>query len=363
MKLDKGQPALHSVMGTLFSFIAFCLVMGYTIQKFDILISRKDVDIVYSLREEYFSDDEVFTGRQGLNVAVALSGFDTEQENILTPEIGSFSFQYSKWYFNDNGVLEYETHELETHRCSDEELGLTGSHSEFKPIRESNRAYVSLYRRKFVCVNRHDLEIYGDFDSKKAQQLRILLNRCIGHDYCKSVDEINAYLKGKYVLLLKNEIRFDSTRYSEESIISESRLDWLRVITKQQQNLTYQIQKTRLQLQDLMIDLDQITELEDSSVFSMEKQPIEFVDKGPELVLMFSIQMQMDQVNIGRVGYNVIDMLSDIGGIQSIILTTFALVLSILNHNYFDNYMAQRLYKMQGLQPAPANSQDDKNSQ
>ena len=64
------------------------------------------------------------------------------------------------------------------------------------------------------------------------------------------------------------------------------------------------------------------------------------------MVMMVSVEMNMDLLSVGRVGYNVIDMFSDIGGIQSIIMTTFALILSVLNHNYFDSYMAQKLYKI-----------------
>ena len=62
------------------------------------------------------------------------------------------------------------------------------------------------------------------------------------------------------------------------------------------------------------------------------------------MLLDFEMDLDMDVIN--RVGYNVIDMLSDIGGIQSIIMTTFALILTVLNYNYFDSYMAQNLYKL-----------------
>ena len=57
--------------------------------------------------------------------------------------------------------------------------------------------------------------------------------------------------------------------------------------------------------------------------------------------------MNLDLISIGRAGYNIVDMLSDIGGIQSIIITSFSLILTIFNHKYFDGYMAQRLYKLQ----------------
>ena len=105
MKLEHGQAALPSIMGTIFSFISFMLIIGYTAQKFDILISRKDVDIVLSVRENFFGDDETITGRQGLNIAVAFTGFDTIEENVLLPQFASIVFEYAAWEILDNGEI------------------------------------------------------------------------------------------------------------------------------------------------------------------------------------------------------------------------------------------------------------------
>ena len=89
MRLDSDLAALPSIMGTILSFISTCLVIGYTVQKLDILISRKDVDIVLAVRDNYLTDSDAFTGRQGMNVAFALTGFDSVRENILDPEYAS----------------------------------------------------------------------------------------------------------------------------------------------------------------------------------------------------------------------------------------------------------------------------------
>ena len=62
---------------------------------------------------------------------------------------------------------------------------------------------------------------------------------------------------------------------------------------------------------------------------------------------MLSFEVDLDLITVSRVRYNVIDMFSDIGGIQSILMTTFMLILSAFNHNNFDSYMAQRLYKLE----------------
>ena len=90
MKLSQGQTALPSIMGTLLSFIYFGLVIGYTVLKFDILINRKDVNITLSTTDTHFSDSYSFTGKNGFNIAVALSSFSSNKESELLPEYGYF---------------------------------------------------------------------------------------------------------------------------------------------------------------------------------------------------------------------------------------------------------------------------------
>ena len=128
--------------------------------------------------------------------------------------------------------------------------------------------------------------------------------------------------------------------YGEDSIVSESRVDWIRVGVTHQWEQPYSVRRTKLLLQDLHIDLDQLTELEDLTVFKLEKLPPQVKEDKEEMIQMMSFEMDMDMLKIVRVSYTFIDMLSDIGGIQSIILSTFVLVLSVLNHNYFDSHMA-----------------------
>ena len=68
--------------------------------------------------------------------------------------------------------------------------------------------------------------------------------------------------------------------------------------------------------------------------------------------------MDLDMDIINRVGYNVIDMFSDIGGIQSILMTTFALMLTVLNYNFFDSYMAQKLFKFENKSARRSEKED-----
>lgn len=111
------------------------------------------------------------------------------------------------------------------------------------------------------------------------------------------------------------------------------------------QTLPFSVSKSQLFLQDKDIDLDDITELEDSSVFTIESMPARSYEKDRFVQMDISIEMNLNQTTLARTGYTVLDVLSDVGGIQSIIMSAIGLVLGILNYNNFDNYMASRLYK------------------
>ena len=50
----------------------------------------------------------------------------------------------------------------------------------------------------------------------------------------------------------------------------ESRVDWIR-LGEWKSRVSYKIAKTELYLQDLPVNLDEITELQDSSVFNLQQ--------------------------------------------------------------------------------------------
>ena len=43
--------------------------------------------------------------------------------------------------------------------------------------------------------------------------------------------------------------------------------------------------------------------------------------------------MNLDQIVIERSGYTLLDLLSDVGGLQGILISGISLILSISNHN------------------------------
>ena len=49
---------------------------------------------------------------------------------------------------------------------------------------------------------------------------------------------------------------------------------------------------------------------------------------------------------ISRDGYTVLDWISDIGGIQSILMGAVAIIVGYWNYNNFDNFLVSALYML-----------------
>ena len=73
--------------------------------------------------------------------------------NFLQPEYANIKFEFSEWDVLENQEVYWENFFVDSHTCSEEELGLTGDNSKFMPIHETSIDYVNLYKNEFLCVN------------------------------------------------------------------------------------------------------------------------------------------------------------------------------------------------------------------
>ena len=99
-------------------------------------------------------------------------------------------------------------------------------------------------------------------------------------------------------------------------------------------------------MQDNPINLDEITELDDASVFKLESQPLRTYEKDYNVQMDFTIEMNLSQRVVARDGYTFLDYLSDIGGIQSILISAAAIMVYVWTYNSLDDYMVTKLYKV-----------------
>ena len=72
----------------------------------------------------------------------------------IDPQYGHIKFFKVSQGINENDYFKVlSTIELESHLCSNEELGLSGDHSNFFPINKKQERTFELNRRSFICVD------------------------------------------------------------------------------------------------------------------------------------------------------------------------------------------------------------------
>ena len=65
----------------------------------------------------------------------------------------------------------------------------------------------------------------------------------------------------------------------------------------------------------MAIDLDEVTELENTQIFNVETQNVRAEERYEDLIMGFNFGLSLDQKVIQRMGYTFLDVLSDTGGI------------------------------------------------
>ena len=76
MKLDNGVEALPSKAGFFFTIILAVIVIGYATVKADVLVHKKEIDIMSVVLKDFYTPEESFNYSQGLNFAVAFTAYD-----------------------------------------------------------------------------------------------------------------------------------------------------------------------------------------------------------------------------------------------------------------------------------------------
>ena len=164
---------------------------------------------------------------------------------------------------------------------------------------------------------------------------------------CESDEAITEWLRRKYIVLLYNEIRFDSEEYFYQSRVHESRILYIPISSQIKQIIPLKVQRTHLELQDHQhVMLGEFTQIQMEDLFRIEKKeplPYEFNDG---IWISVTIEMSLDLFKYDRQMYTTFDMLSDIGGLSGILITISSLFLKIWNCHVFDSYMASRLFKI-----------------
>ena len=105
MKFKDGNEAVPTVSGLFFSIILTIFLIGYTWQKVDILINKKDAKVFSTQQISAILDTEVYDTRLGLKIAVSF--VDTKSDTPgakLDKSFGRVVFKRWIWGDDENGV-------------------------------------------------------------------------------------------------------------------------------------------------------------------------------------------------------------------------------------------------------------------
>jgi len=105
MKLGSGNDDLKSIAGSLCSIILTVMVCMFAYLKADVLINKKDVDIMSTINDNYYDADRNITYKEdGFNIAAAFTAFDSETEDMLDPTYGELVFMHYYWGQLEDGT-------------------------------------------------------------------------------------------------------------------------------------------------------------------------------------------------------------------------------------------------------------------
>ena len=274
MPIDNGSSSLKTPCGTIFGILTVLIVLAFTAQKIIVLQTKSDINIITTDLVDNYDSEYEFGGKNGVNLAAALIDWPFKEWDF-DDTYGKIRFYNVSWGFDDTTGENWFTEiELPTHRCTKEELGLDDSAGEdkaaFYPTSIKFKRDLQEYWNNFICLdNPEDIALRGDLSSARSSLLEVKITRCDSseEENCKSDEITHKFFEGKYIAILTNQIRFDSNQYGEDSIIRESRLDWLEYAMSVTQALEMKIKKTNLYLQDLGLNLDSLTEYDNESPF------------------------------------------------------------------------------------------------
>ena len=151
---------------------------------------------------------------------IAAQIIDLTATGIQVPkEIGNLRIQEWRWGKDANGdYFDYQKN-LETHLCSDEELGYTDDPKWPHLFALGRGQPDKVTKDHIMCLKEEDLLIYGSYSSGSGRMINLVLDKCLGHDYCLSDKEIIKWFSTKYIFLRMNRVRFNAKEKGSKALI------------------------------------------------------------------------------------------------------------------------------------------------
>ena len=138
---------------------------------------------------------------------------------------------------------------METHYCSEEELGLVGE-NEYH-IHGIYEKEIELWKRKFKCAKPDDYFVSGNFHTSEGNLFNIGFKLCRGEaNNCYDTDTIKDWLDDKFIVLLYHQARFEPNEFFDKTKLTESIIHYIPISSQVRQRVPIKVQQQEAFVQD-----------------------------------------------------------------------------------------------------------------
>ena len=99
--------------------------------------------------------------------------------------------------------------------------------------------------------------------------------------------------------------------------------------------------RMKVSLQDMILNLDDFTLFESDRLWTMERGPTQILDYTVQAGTLgtIGIELSQDLILYERTGYTLLDLLSDIGGIQGLAYSFLSLTVGLFSNGIVNEYL------------------------
>ena len=184
----------------------------------------------------------------------------------------------------------------------------------FFPLNPVSEDDFKFYGPKLKCI-KEPFKLFGNFNSNSSSNLMVVFEKCDpSKRTCKSEDAYVEWTKGKYILTLQNEVKFQSHVFdTKDRLISQSSTQWYSISSLLRLEYINMVQRSELEMMDVVYGIGGL--FADSALgFVLEESPRRFMtyERPFQNAITFEISRNRDIYH--RDVYTILDLLSEVGG-------------------------------------------------
>ena len=238
---------------------------------------------------------------------------------IEDPEIGTLKFYLKYWMHPELGE-ELGFHELTSEICDPAKMFTNDvadgkQETLFFPLNPVSEDDFRSYGPKLKCI-KDPFKLFGNFNSNAASNLMVVFEKCDPSERtCKSEEAYVEWMKGKYILTLQNEVKFQSHVFdTKDRLISESSTQWYNLSSVLRLDYVNMVQRSELELSDVVYGIGGLFTAAGLRGFVLEDRPSRFMiyERPVQNAITFEISRNRDIYH--RNVYTILDLLSEVGG-------------------------------------------------